>query len=211
MPEFDGEVLPGLWCFSAKHPEWTEQEGGEDGWDPLVAWWATSTSRGLLLIDPLITEWAELDRLVTAQGGCAGVVRTCHWHQRSVTSAAARYNVSVWAMPSSELEPRPPFDHGLHDHGELWDGIQAFNLERDDEIALWLPKQAALVFGDAMLRRGDGQLRVCPDSWTQPKGGPDRLRALLGALSQLPAEHIFVSHGPSVIGGGPQALQAALR
>lgn len=211
MAEIEGEILPGLWHFTAQHPEWTEQEGEEDGWDPLVTWWAVRTSRGLLLIDPLITDWVELDRLVAAQGGCAGVVRTCHWHQRSVTSAAARYHASVWAMQSPELEPRRPFDHALHDQEELWDGIQAFFLERDDEIALWLPEQAALVFGDAMLRRGDGQLRVCPDSWTQPAGGAERLRTLLGALSRLSAEHVFVSHGPLVTGGGPESLQAALR
>jgi len=207
---FGGEVLPGLWQFSAQHPDWTEEDGGADGWDPLVAWWALSTSRGLLLIDPLITDWASLDRLVAAQGGCAGIVRTIHWHERSVASAAARYSASVWAMPSSELESPQPFDHSLCDHEELWDGIQAFFLERDDEIALWLPEQAALVFGDAMLRGDGGQLRLCPDSWTQPAGGAGRLRELLTALTELPVEHVLVAHGPLVIGGGAQPLQAAL-
>ncbi len=127
-------------------------------------------------------------------------MRTIHWHQRSVTSAAARYNASVWAMQSLDFEPRQPFDHALRDHGELWNGILAF-LEHDDEIALWLPQQAALLFGDAMLRRRDDQLRVCPDSGTQPADAADRLRTLLGELSQLSVEHVRVSHGPLVTGG----------
>jgi hypothetical protein len=211
MPELDQEVLPALWQFLAQHPEWTEQDGDEDGWDPLVAWWAIGTSRGLLLVDPLIADWAEFDRFVAARGGCAGVVRTCHWHQRSVAAVAARYSAPVWAMRSAQFEPRHPFDHGLRDQDQLWDGIQAFFLERDDEIALWLPQHAALLFGDAMLRRGQGQLRVCPASWTQPAGGPDRLRVLLGALSELPVEHVLVSHGPLVAGDGLASLQAALR
>ncbi len=211
MAESEAVVLPGLWHFSAQHPEWTEQEGGEDGWDPLVAWWAVRTSRGLLLIDPLVTDWGELDRLVAAQGGCAGIVRTMHWHERSVAAAAARYGAAVWAMRAPEFEPRYPFDHALRDHAELWDGIQAFFLERDDEIALWLPHQAALLFGDAMIRRDDGELRVCPDSWTQPPGGSERMRTLLGGLGQLPVEHVFVSHGPLVIGDGSASLQSALR
>ncbi len=197
--------------LSAEHPEWTEHEGGEDGWDRLVAWWATSTSRGLLLIDPLITGWDDLDRLVAAQGGCAGVVRTIHWHQRSVAAVAVRYKAAVWAMQPVDLEQPPRLDHALHDRAELWDGIQAFCLERDDEIALWLPQQASLLFGDAMIRRGDGQLRRCPDSWTQPEGGADRLHALLGELGQLPVKHVFVSHGPSVTGSGLESLQAAIR
>jgi len=54
-----GEIIEGLWRFEALHPEWTEQEGGEDGWEEAV------------------------DRLLADRGGCAGVIRTCHWHQRS--------------------------------------------------------------------------------------------------------------------------------
>ena len=37
-----GEALPGLWRFEAAHPEWTEEEGGEEGWGQIVAWWALS-------------------------------------------------------------------------------------------------------------------------------------------------------------------------
>ncbi len=76
------------------------------------------------------------------------------------------------------------------------------SVERVDEIALWLPAQAALLFGDAMLRRATGQLRLCPNSWTQPNGGPARLRAVLGGLTRFPVEHVLVSHGPLVLGGG---------
>jgi hypothetical protein len=60
-----------------------------------------------------------------------------------------------------------------------------------------------------MLRTLAGDLRVCPDSWTQPEGGPARLRALLGALTVLPVAHVLVSHGPLVLGGGGASLQGA--
>jgi hypothetical protein len=204
------EVLRGLWRFTAAHPEWTEEEGGDDGWDEVVAWWAVSTTRGMLLIDPLISDWGELDRMVGAHGGCAGVLRTVHWHQRSVGEASDRYAAPIWAMPSPTPENRQPLDHALSDGEQLWDGIQVFSVERDDEIALWLPSQAALLFGDAMLRRDTGELRVCPDSWLQPQGGPARLRSLLGALTRFPVEHVLVSHGPLVLDGGLDSLQAAV-
>jgi hypothetical protein len=187
------ELLPGLWQFDSAHPEWTEEDGGEEGWGEVVAWWAVSTSRGLLLVDPLVFDWDELDRMVGEHGGCGGVVRTIHWHQRSVAEAADRYGVEVWSQS-----------------GELWDGIQACSVERADEIALWLPAQAALIFGDAMLRRESGQLRVCPDSWGQPEGGPARLRVVLGELASFPVEHVLVSHGPAVVGDGLESLRAAL-
>ena len=205
-----GEVLSGVWRFEALHPEWTEEEGGEDGWDPTVAWWAVSSPRGLLLVDPLVVEWPELDALVEQHGGCAGVLRTIHFHQRSVAEAAARYGAPVWAKPPPPVDRAwPPFDRALRD-GEEVDGLRAFDVERADELALWLPAQSALVFGDAMLRRPSGELRVCPESWLQPEGGPARLRALLAQLANLPVEHVLVAHGPLVLGDGAAALRAAI-
>jgi hypothetical protein len=206
-----GEVLDGVWRFEAVHPEWTEEEGGDDGWDPTVAWWAVTSSRGLLLIDPLVVRWPEVDALVEKHGGCAGVLRTVHWHQRTVAEVAARYHASVWAKPPPPVDREwPPFDRALHDGEEALDGLQAFDVERGDELALWLPAQEALVFGDAMLRRSSGELRVCPDSWLQPEGGPTRLRALLAQLARLPVKHVLVSHGPLVLGDGAASLRAAI-
>ncbi len=202
-----GEIVEGVWRFEALHPEWTEDEGGEDGWEQSVAWWAVAVPEGLILIDPLVEDWASLDELLESRGGCAGVVRTCHWHQRSVSEAADRYHVDVWAR--RDPEGRVPVDHPVGDRDEPFDGVQVLDVERGDELALWLPRQAALVFGDVMLRSDSGELRVCPESWSQPPGGPARLRALLGALTELRPEHVLVSHGPLVLGAGVASLRAA--
>ncbi len=204
------EILPGLWRFESLHPEWTEEEGGEDGWEPLVGWWALASSRGIVLIDPLVEDWEELDRLIADAGGCAGVIRTIHWHERSVAAAARRYETQVWAMAPPEGVPAQPLDRAIHDGDEVFDGLRATKVERADEIALWLPEQRALLFGDAMIRSADGQLRVCPDSWLQPQGGTSRLREILRGLASLPAEHVLVAHGPHVPGDGPEALRSAL-
>jgi hypothetical protein len=204
-----GEILDGVWRFEALHPEWTEEEGGEEGWEPLVGWWAVSSPRGLVLVDPLIEDWPALDRLVEAQGGCAGIVRTVHWHQRSIPDAAKRYATGVWARPPGSGEAVPEYDHAVRDREELFERIIVLDVERQVEIALWLPAQQALIFGDAMLRRGVGELRVCPDSWIQPPGGSERLRSLLGELTALPVEHVLVSHGPLVLGDGKRSLREA--
>jgi hypothetical protein len=213
-PSCVGEVLPGLWRFETLHPEWTEDEGGEDGWEQKVAWWALGLPQGLALVDPLVVDWRELDELVDQYGGCAAVIRTVHWHERSVAEAAARYSASIYAKrPPSPTRPDgrdwPRLDRALRDRDEPLDGLQAYDLERSDELALWLPAQRALVFGDAMLRRPTGELRVCPDSWLQPEGGPARLRELLRRLTELPVEHVLVAHGPLVLGDGRAALSSA--
>ena len=204
-----GEIIEGLWRFEALHPEWTEHEGGEDGWEQQVAWWAIATPHGLVLIDPLVDDWDALDQLVADRGGCAGIVRTCHWHQRSVPDVASRYGAEVWAKQQRDGRVPSAFDRAISDGDELFDELRVFDVERADEIAVWLPRQAALVFADAMLRTGAGDLRVCPESWTQPEGGPAKLRALLRALTVLPIEHVLVSHGPLVVGGGGASLRSA--
>ena len=204
-----GEVVDGLWRFEALHPEWTEDEGGEDGYEQSVAWWAVAVRRGIVLIDPLVKDWDALDRLLTERGGCAGIVRTCHWHQRSVDEVASRYHVGVWAQRHPDGDAPYPVDHVVRDGDELFGELRAFDVERVDEIALWLPRQAALVFGDAMIRTRAGELRVCPESWTQPVGGRARLLALLSGLATLPVEHVLVSHGPLRLGDGLGSLRAA--
>ena len=210
VPSTTGEIIEGLWRFEAIHPEWTEDEGGdEDGWEPQVAWWALATPHGLVLIDPLVDDWDALDQLLADRGGCAGIVRTCHWHERSVPEVASRYSAEVWAKQLIDGRVSYACDHATGDQAELFDELRVFDVERADEIALWLPRQTALVFGDAMIRTRADDLQVCPESWTQPEGGPARLRALLGALTVLPVEHVLVSHGPLVLGGGGASLRAA--
>ncbi len=173
-----GQIVKGLWRFEALLRDWTEQEGGEDGWEQSVAWWAVAAGGGFVLIDPLVDDWDAVDSLVAGGGGCTGVVRTCNWHQRSIVDVVGRYDVGVWARSHPDARVGYAFDHAVSDGDELFDGLRAIDVERADEIALWLPRQRALVFGDAMIRTRAGELRVCPESWTQPEGGPTRLRIL---------------------------------
>jgi glyoxylase-like metal-dependent hydrolase (beta-lactamase superfamily II) len=203
------ELVQGVWQFTACHPEWTEDEGGEDGWDPEVAWWALESDGGVVLIDPLVDDWAVLDALVERRGD-AVIVRTCHWHQRSIPEAAARYGAPVWAAACADGATLAPCDRVAGDDERLPGEMVALRTERRDEIALWLEQPSALVFGDAMLRDAAGRLRVCPESWTQPPGGREELLARLRGLERFRPRHVLVSHGPLVTGDGAQALTRAL-
>ena len=199
------EILSSLWRFTATHPEWEE---GED-WEPEVAWWAVLRPEGLVLIDPLVEDWDELDRLVQLAGGCAGIARTCRWHQRSIAEASRRYGAEVWARRPPSGVRAEAFDHGAAENGGPA-GLHAFDVLRDDEIALWLPEQRALVFGDVMLRSGAGQLSMCPESWVTRVGGRAALREALIPLIELEPQHVLVSHGPLVLGDGASAFARAV-
>lgn len=200
------EILPDLWRFTALHPEWEE---GED-WDAEVAWWAVRAPTGLVLIDPLVEDWDELDDLVGQAGGCAGVIRTVFFHERSIAEARGRYHTQVWARKAPPDVPAQPFDHATSSEEQLPGGLCAFDVLRDDEIGLWLPEQHALAFGDVMLRDGEGRLTMCPESWVARAGGRARLREALAPLQELAPHHVLVSHGPLVLGDGTESLAHAV-
>ena len=201
------EILPGLWRSSAIHPEWEE---GED-WEAEVAWWAVRGPDGLALIDPLVEDWEKLDGLVSSAGGCAGIIRTVFFHERSIAKARSRYSTQVWARTPPAHIQAGAFDHDTSQGLALPAGLQAIEVPRDDEIGLWLPEQRALAFGDVMLRDPQGHLTMCPESWVARSGGRARLREALAPLLALGPEHVLVSHGPLVLGDGGQALAAAVR
>jgi hypothetical protein len=201
------EVLAGLWRFESVHPEWEDET---DGWEPEVAWWAIATEPGLVLVDPLALEWEALDDLVAAHGGCAAIVRTTYWHQRTIAEAAVRYRTEVWARAPAPGVRHEPFDRELADRGRLPGDLVAHHTSRDDELSVWLPRHRALVFGDVMLRTREGRLQMCPESWLSRDGGREPLRAALAPLTGLGVEHVLVSHGPLVLGDAPTALASAL-
>ncbi len=204
------EIVPGLWQFTARHPEWTEDEGGAEGWEPDVNWWALGTASGLVLIDPLVEDWPALDRLVAAGGGCVAIIRSCHWHQRSIPEAAQRFAAPVWAARSLDGARWEPCDRELGDRERLPGEVVVARIGRADEVALWCSAHSTLLFGDAMLRDPGGRLRVCPESWSQPPDGRVGLLARLRRLAEHEPEHVLVSHGPLISGDGSSALRRAL-
>ncbi len=202
----DAQILPGVWRLTANHPEWSPDED----WDPEVAWWAVQADAGLVLIDPLVADWDALDALLADNGGCAAIVRTCFWHERSIAEVHSRYGAGVWARTPPANVGSAPFDHPADADDALPERLRAVPVSRDDELAVWLPEQRALVFGDAMLRDREGSLSMCPESWLERDGGRAGLRRMLAPLLDLGAEHVLVSHGPLVLGDAPEAFPRAL-
>lgn len=175
---------------------------------------------GLALVDPLLPQddgereevLATLDRLAR-QAEQAEVFVTIPYHVRSSPELARRYGVGLWghgavakrhrALPLSALEPgkRLPFDAAAIPIGS----------PRRFETPLWFPEHRALAFGDVVVGAPEG-LRV----WQSLDGGRraawywSRLVPSLRPLLDLDPEHVLVTHGRSVIGGGRQALERAL-
>jgi len=182
------ELAPGLWRWTALHPDWKEGEG----WEQEVGCVYYEAADATVLIDPLVPAEQErffsaLDRDVERRGLPVAVLLTCESHRRSAAELTERYDAG----------DAPP------------NGIEPFVVPELKETLLWLPEHKTLVVGDVLLGGPDG-VRICPDSWLEG-ASPAAIHAALRPLLDLPIERVLVSHGEPVLEHGRAALERALR
>jgi glyoxylase-like metal-dependent hydrolase (beta-lactamase superfamily II) len=195
------QLGPGLWRWTAEHPDWDHAEN----WGPDVGSVYAELPEAVVLIDPLVPAdeeesfFAELDRDVERAGRPVHVLLTVHWHERSVAAVVERYRAKFW---------RP------EENGDLPQGARAEVVKGSDwvEAMFFIEPHRALVVGDLLVGK-DGGIEL-PISWF-PKGEQEwardelkpQLRARLGAL---PIERVLVSHGEPVLEDGGAALDRGL-
>jgi len=203
------ELAPGLWRWTAFHPEWKEEVGS-------VYYEAPDA---VVLVDPLVpideTErfWAALDRDVERAAAPLHVLITVFWHVRSTREIAERRPARVWAPSRGRgaIERRVGEVTDVFRPGdELPGGVVSFKTARASEVVFWIPSHRALVPGDVILGAAGGALTLCPASWLPEKTSLDQLADSLRPLLELPIELVLVSHGEPVLAGGRDALAAAL-
>jgi hypothetical protein len=186
------EIAPGLHYWTAPHPSWkpgAEPESAGD-WPEQVGSVLFEAPEAVVFIDPQVPEelWPALDERVA--GRPVVVLTTIRWHGRSRDAVLERYGGRDGALPA---------------------GVEAIPVEGFGETVYWLPGPRALVCGDHLIGDGAGCARMCPPGWLEDSGRVEELRAALSPLLELPAEHLLLSHWEPVIGGGRDALAAALR
>jgi hypothetical protein len=193
------ELAPGLYRWTARHPDWEEdnEPGSPADWPPEVGCVAHVVPDALVLVDPLITgDWAPLDALVERTGRPVVVLTTMRFHSRSRDAVAERYGATL----VSHRETPPA-------------GVARVPIDRGDESMVWLERPRALVPGDRLLGDEAGGLQICPESWLRYLPDPptmDELRAGLRPLLDLPVEMVLASHWEPVLRDGREAIRRAL-
>lgn len=196
------ELRPGLWRWTAAHPEWEHAEH----WGPEVGSVYAELPDTLVMVDPLVPEdeedrfWEALDRDVERVGKPVHVLLTVHWHERSVAAVLDRYKATLW---------RP------EEKGELPAGVHAEVVKGSDwvEALFFLEPHRALIAGDLLIGKAGGGIEL-PVGWF-PKGEQDWAQQelkpeLRKRLAELPVELVVVSHGEPVLEDGAAALERAL-
>jgi glyoxylase-like metal-dependent hydrolase (beta-lactamase superfamily II) len=194
-------LRPGLWRWTAAHPEWDHAAE----WGPEVGCVYAELPEAEVIVDPLVPAddeerfWSELDRDVERAGRPLHVLLTVHWHERSVAGVLNRYGAKLW---------RP------EEKSELPSGVHAELVKGSDwvEAMFFLEPHRALVVGDLLIGK-DGGIEL-PVDWF-PKDEQDWARSelkpmLRERLGALPVELVLVSHGEPVLKNGAEALRTAL-
>ena len=203
------QLRPGLWHWTAPHPEWTPDEP----WPQDVSSYAIADGVRLLLIDPQ-TVPAEL--LGIAKDREPVILLTVPWHERDTRQLVERLGAAVHTpRPDTADDLVRKFgitpeqaDGGSPDLVWLFDGegdahpfaagdrlpfgVDAFAGKEPNDLVLWVERLGALVFGDTLVDFGNG-LEINP----YLRGGVtradvvDRLRPLL----DRPVELVLPTHG----------------
>ena len=196
------ELRPGLWRWTAAHPEWEHAEH----WGPEVGSVYAELPDALVMVDPLVPQdeedrfWEALDRDVERVGKPVHVLLTVHWHERSVAAVLDQYKATLW---------RP------EEKGTLPAGVHAEVVKGSDwvEALFFLEPHRALIAGDLLIGKAGGGIEL-PVGWF-PKGEQDWAQQelkpeLRKRLAELPVELVVVSHGEPVLEDGAAALERAL-
>jgi len=206
-----GELAPGLWWWTAPHPDW--QPGRS--WPADVRCFYAEAEQATLLIDPLVPSttperfWAALDHDVDRRGLPVCVLLTQAAHARSAPAIAARYGAEVWG-PEQARHKVGGARFCAISPGDAVPGGRALPLEQEpggSGAPLYLPSHGAVALGDVFIARGD-RLHVwwrhgaSDDAWYR-----ERLLPSLRRWLDLPIEHLLVAHGGLV---EPSELAAAL-
>lgn len=205
-----GELAPGLWWWTARHPDWRP----EQSWDATVRCFYAETDDATLVIDPLVPAedgdrlWNALDRDVARRGRPVAVLLTQAAHARSAGEVAARYAAEVYGHEEARGKVEDGPFHALRPGDEVPGGrVLEFAQDRGSGTPLYFPAHAAVAVGDVFISRADG-LHVwwghgaSDDTWYH-----EHLLPSLHRWLDLPIDHVLVAHGDLV---GPEELAAAL-
>jgi glyoxylase-like metal-dependent hydrolase (beta-lactamase superfamily II) len=215
------ELAPGLWHWTAPHPQW---ETGEP-WDQSVSSYAIDDGGRLLLFDPLGVPSEIEERAADRE---TAIVLTAPWHERDSEGLVERLGVPVytpspdtaedllrtydytapegWISPDVRWLVDGEGDARWYSAGDrLPVGIQAFPGQKRNDMVLWVESHGAVVAGDTLADFGDGP-QINP-RWLTRNVTREQVVERLRPLLALPVEHLLETHG------GPfdrEALERAL-
>ncbi|TMA18861.1 MAG: MBL fold metallo-hydrolase [Deltaproteobacteria bacterium] len=159
-----------------------------------------------VLVDPLPLVEAQLGALRNLRA----IVLTVQSHQRSSWRYRKRFGLRVYAPEGAQgLEEAPDVSYG--EGGELPLGLRALHGPGPCNASFALlferPERGILFCGDLLLRDAGG-FRFVDDEY---QDDPERTRASVRRLADLPFEALCAGHGAPAAQDGPRLVHQALQ
>jgi hypothetical protein len=194
------EILPGLFHWTAVHPEiqievssyYVEEPGAV--LDPLIP------AEGLGWFSDHVTP--------------RHVILTNRLHYRHSREFADAFGCGIWCNERGLHHFKPDQNVRVFRAGEpLPGGIESYEVGAlcPDETALRIPiDPGVLAVADGVIRYGDGPLAFVPDFLLgdDPEAVKKSLKAAYVRLLDLEFDHVLFAHGNPWIGGAKKALRA---
>ena len=223
------ELAPGLWRWTVPHPSWTPERAGPGGWERSVGCIYLEAADAVVLIDPLVPPaatpdarrfWSALDRDVERVAKPVVVLVGNAYHGRSADAICERYGERCTVSIHVHADARARIAAATTSFGDgasLPGAVRAHAIAGLDEgeTAFWISAHRALVFADAVIGAGEGNVRVAPLSWAAEDAQAAAryrtgFRASLDRLVRLDPVRLLPSHGEPVLAGGAAALARAV-
>src|SRR5919108_957739 len=205
------EIAPGIWCWERRPRGLRPSEfGGRTSY-------AVALESDVLLLDPLLggDDDPALNVLDDLVRGRVRILVTMPYHTRSSESLWQRYRgakARIYGHPAvaTRLGDISGFE-AITGGGDVA-GLGRFHPNGrppSSQQPIEIPPVRALVFGDAVVETGGGELRVWAaalDSEGRGRWWHTRYLPTLERLADLDIDHVLVTHGQPAIGDGKAAL-----
>jgi hypothetical protein len=209
------EIVAGIWCWQHR------PRGLRPGQFGTRTSYAMIANGQTLLVDPLVDGGDDpvLGALDDLTGGRVHILISKPFHTRSAELLWRRYRraqARIYGHPevATRLGDASGFQAvtGGTDVGGVARFHQIGSPPRSEQ-PIEIPAHRALVFGDAVVDTGRGELRVWDDpldSDRRRRWWRERYLPTLEILAALDIEHVLVTHGRAVLTDGAAALHRAL-
>lgn len=209
------EIAPGIWCWQRR------PRGLRPGEFGARTSYALAVNGETLLVDALVmgADDPALGALDDLVGGRVRILVSKPFHTRSAELLWRRYDrAQARIYGHAEVATRLSGTSGFEavSGGDDVGGVARFHsigTPPRSEQPIEIPDLRALVFGDAVVEAGGGELRVWEDpvdSERRRRWWRERYLPSLERLAALEPEHVLVTHGQPTLSEGAAALRHAL-
>jgi hypothetical protein len=192
------EILPGVWHWTAEHPNIHSRVSSYYLEDAAVA------------LDPMLPEDGGLDAF--GDWRIEQVILTCRHHLRDAVEVAGRDGARIRVPRNGlhEFEGRDVEVEPYDPEGEIAPGVRVHRLEAispDDEVLHVHAGLGALAFADGLIRY-QGRIGFVPDGlMDDPPTVKARTFERLRELVELDFDALLFAHGEPLPSGGRDALR----